>query len=198
MQRVSLLSILLAMSRIKQVSLPISSSMRRSATHPNHVWALDYQFDVTLGGASRSSTSPTSSRGSHSPTSSPTPSTPIARWRSSTAIVAERGAPTVHPLRQRPRADRQRPSGLVPIHRHRHELHRSGQPLAEPLGRVLRLPDARRAALHRAVRHPARGPSPCRRLARGVQHLPSALGSRHAHACRVRRSMEGPKPLQLT
>ena len=58
--------------------------------------------------------------------------------------------------------------------------------VAEPLGRVLRLTHARRTPRDRTVRKPARSPSPCRRLARRVQHLPSPQRAWHAHPNRVR------------
>lgn len=70
-----------------------------------------------------------------------------------------------------------------------HQLHRPRLALAEPVGRVLRRTHARRAAGRGAVRLAARGPGARRRLAHRVQHLPPALGPRHADACRVRRAM---------
>ena len=146
-------------------------------------------------GPSRSCTSSTSSPASPSPIVVATPSTPTPPSTRSTRSSAARGtAPGVHPLRQRTRAHRQRPARLVPVLPRRRQLHRTRLALAEPLGRVLRLTHARRAARHRAVRHAPRSPSPRRRLARRVQHLPSPHRPRHAHPRRVRRPMEARKP----
>jgi hypothetical protein len=95
---------------------------------------------------------------------------------------------------QRPRAHRQCAARLVSLRRRRHRLHRARLAVGEPLGRVLRQPHARRAGGHRAVRHPARGSGPRRRLADRVQHLPPSLRPRHAHARRVRGPVEADQP----
>ena len=49
-----------------------------------------------------------------------------------------------------------------------------------------------------AVRHPARSPSPRRRLADRVQHLPTPLRPRHAHPDRVRRPWRHTNQPQLS
>ena len=62
-----------------------------------------------------------------------------------------------HPLRQRARAHGQRPARLVPVLRHRQQLHRARRAVGEPIRRVVQRPVARRVPGRRAVRQPARG-----------------------------------------
>ena len=117
---------------------------RLSATHPNHVWALDYQFDVTSRGRTIKILPVVDEHTRESLADVVDHSIDAdATVAVLDKVVGTRGRPSrLHPLRQRPRAHRQRPSGLVPVHRSRYQLHRSRVPLAEPLGRVLRLSDA--------------------------------------------------------
>ena len=76
------------------------------------------------------------------------------------------------------------------LHRHDDELHRAGLAVGEPLRRELQRPDPRRAAQHRGVRQPARGPGRHRSLARRVQHLPTPQLPRRPHPRRVRRAVD--------
>ena len=75
----------------------------------------------------------------------------------------------VHPLRQRARAHGQRPARLVPVLRHRQQLHRARRAMGEPIRRVVQRPVARRVPGRRAVRQPARGAGAARGLADRVQ-----------------------------
>src|ERR1700677_2739577 len=71
--------------------------------------------------------------------------------------------------------------------------------MAKPLGRILRLQDARRAPVHRGLRHPPRSTSPGGRLANRVQQHPSPLRTGDAHTHLLRPSLaDRPNPTHLT
>jgi hypothetical protein len=76
----------------------------------------------------------------------------------------------------------------------RHHLHRTRQPRGEPLRRVVQRPRQRRAAQHRRVRQPARGPGGCRGVADRVQHLPAPLVAGRVDARRVQAAVDRRKP----
>ena len=125
---------------------------RLKAEHPNHVWALDFQHDATADGRELKFLNVVDEFTREA--------LAIEVERTIDAeetvavlerLAAERGAPanlradngpelTAAVLREWCRA------GLD-----RHRLHRAGLALAEPLGRVLQLPPARRGAGHRDV-----------------------------------------------
>ena len=71
---------------------------------------------------------------------------------------------------QRARAHGQRPARLVPVLRHRQQLHRARCAVGKPIRRVVQRPVARRVPGRRAVRQPARGAGADRGLADRVQH----------------------------
>jgi hypothetical protein len=101
----------------------------------------------------------------------------------------------------RTRADRQRAARLVPLLGHGNELHRTGLAVGEPFRGVLRLTSARRVAVDRAVRHPARGAGIDLGLEARIQHLPAAQQSWLAFPARVRYGLEeaepsGPTPIR--
>ena len=78
-----------------------------------------------------------------------------------------------------------------------------GSALGEPLRRVLQRPGPRRAAQHRGVRHPHRGPGHCRSLEDGVQHLSTPLVARagsppSSSPTDGRRSTQSPAPETIT
>jgi putative transposase len=85
---------------------------RLRAERPNHVWALDFQFDTTSDGRTLNcSTSSTSTPARRWRCGWPARSTPTTRPRALDQIVRERGAgPGARPDGQRPRDDRQRPA----------------------------------------------------------------------------------------
>ena len=115
---------------------------RLRAERPDHVWAFDFQFDQTADGRILKLL--------HVVDEFTREALEIKCERSidadATVTVLERLAPRhaahagVRALRQRPGDDRERAAGLVPLLRDRGELHRSRQPVAEPLRRVLRQP----------------------------------------------------------
>jgi transposase InsO family protein len=117
---------------------------RLAAVHPDQVWALDYQFDVTATGrvikilhvVDEFTRESLSDLVDHSIDADAT----VAVLDK---IVALRG---VHPSLIRcdngPELTAKRVEGLVSLRRRRHQLHRPGLALAEPLGRVLRLSHA--------------------------------------------------------
>jgi hypothetical protein len=161
---------------------------RLHAERPDHVWALDYQFEVTSKGRTlkilhvvdeytRESLADVVAYNIDAD----------ATVAILDKIVSQRDTtPTFIPCDKRARAHRERVEGLVPLLALGCELHRSWQPLAAPLGRVLRVTHARRVARDRAVRFAPRSPSTRRRLARRVQRLPPPQRARHARTRRVR------------
>jgi transposase InsO family protein len=118
---------------------------RLRAQRPDHVWTLDYQFDLTATGHTIKIVHVVDEFTRESLADVVDYSIDAdATVAALEKIAAARGRhPPAHPLRQRPRTDRQRPAGLVPLRRRRRQLHPTRLTLAEPLGRVLRLPDAR-------------------------------------------------------
>ena len=113
---------------------------RLRAERPDHVWALDYQFDVTATGRTIKILHVVDEHTRESLADLVAhPIDADATVSALDKIVGRRGTtPSVHPLRQRTRAHRQRAAGLVPLQRHRRQLHRTRLTLAEPVGRVLR------------------------------------------------------------
>jgi hypothetical protein len=114
---------------------------RLAATSLDHVWALDYQFDVTATGRVIKILHVVDE---FTPGVALGPGGALHRRRRHRRHARRHRRrpwtpPPLHPLRQRSRAHCQRPEGLVPLRRRRHQLHRPRLALAEPLGRVLRL-----------------------------------------------------------
>ena len=145
---------------------------RLRAERPNHVWALDFQFDQTADGRvlkllnivdehTREALAIVAARRINAAATASTLEGIVA--------VARDGA-WVHPLRQRSRAHGQRAARLVPVQRHGQQLHRARRTVGEPLRRVVQRPAARRVPGRRAVRQPARGAGADRGLADRVQH----------------------------
>ena len=176
--------------RLGESTVPAS---RLRAERPNHVWALDFQFDQTADGRilkllhivdefTREALAMECHRridadGRDARAARPGP------WP----------RPAVHSLRQRARAHRERAARLVPFREDRDRLHRARLAVAEPLRRVVQLQGSRRAARRRAVQLPRRGQGPRRRLARGLQPPPAPLGARDDGPGPVRdRLEEGP------
>ena len=119
---------------------------------------------ITSGRSITSSTSPRRAARWRSCTSST--STPASRSPMSLAIRSTRMRPFAcstrswspvrqcrrSSVRQRTRAHRERLARLVLVQRGRQQLHRTRLTVAEPVGRVPRITNARRAPRHRAVR----------------------------------------------
>lgn len=85
-------------------------AQRQTAERPNQVWALDFQFEQTADGRILKLLNIVDEH-----------------TREALAIEVARRA-----MRQRAGADRGRATGLVPLHRHRHQLQRTGQPWQNP------------------------------------------------------------------
>ncbi len=179
--------------RHKRQRLGISTTAadRLVATHPDHVWALDYQFDVTTTGRTIKILHVTDefTRESLSDlvdTSIDADATVAvldklvaARGTRPTFIRCDNGPElTANALRDWCRFTGAGTSYIDP-----------GSPWQNPWVESYGSRMRDELLSHRAVRYPPRGPSPCRRLARGVQLLPSPLRARHAHAGRVRAPM---------
>jgi hypothetical protein len=169
---------------------------RLRAERPDHVWALDYQFDVTATGRTikilhvvdeftRESLADLVDHGIDADATVACLDKIVGtRGRHPGFIRCDNGPElTANALRDWCRFGGAGAAYIEP-----------GSSLGEPLGRVLRQPDARRAAGHRAVRHASRSPGARRRLANRVQHLPPSLRPRHAHAGRVRGPVEADQP----
>ncbi len=130
----------------KRQRLGISSTLaeRLSATHPDHVWALDYQLDVTTYGKTLKILRVTDEFTRESLCDLVAhPIDADATVDALERIAAGRGTfPGFVRMDNGPRAHRQCAARLVPLQRHGDELRRTGELLAEPLGRVLGLSDA--------------------------------------------------------
>ena len=144
---------------------------RLRAERPNHVWALDFQFDQTADGRvlkllnvvdeyTREALAMVAARGI----------TADATVEALERIVAERGtAPACIRCDNGPEltANALRDWCAAPCGQ---QLHRPRSAVGEPVRRVVQRPAARRAPGRRAVRHPARGAGADRGLADRVQH----------------------------
>ena len=132
------------------------SPERLRANCPNHVWAIDFQFDETADYRRLKLANIVDEF-----------------TRESLAMEVDRSITADRP-RQRPRAPRGGPrradapahgqrartdlvgtAGLVPVHGYPDDLHRAGVPLGEPLRRVLQRPGPRRTSERRGVRAPS-------------------------------------------
>ena len=126
---------------------------RLRAERPDHVWALDFQFDTTTDGRVLKLLHVVDEH-----------------TREALAIQVERridadhtvrvldrivrgrgGRPELGRMDNGPRVDRECPARLVPLRRLGHQLHRAGLPLAEPVRRIVRLARPRRTAGRRGV-----------------------------------------------
>ncbi len=114
---------------------------------PDHVWAFDFQFDVTDDGRAvkllyvvDEFTREALAMEAERRIDGDKVVDVLDR------IVAERGTPPgVRALRQRAGDDLQRAAGLVPVHPDRRGVHRARQPVGEPVRRELQQPRPRRA-----------------------------------------------------
>ena len=164
---------------------------RLRAQRPDHVWAIDFQFDQTATGTTSScctsSTSSPARRWRSSATAGSTPTRPSPSLERLVSRARDRAR--VPALRQRARDDRQRDQGLVPLLAGRERVHRARLALAERLRRELRRPRPRRAPGRRAVLLPDRGAGADRGLAPGLQPPPAPQRAGHDVARRVRQSL---------
>ena len=100
---------------------------RLAAEHPNHVWALDYQFDQTLDGRILKLLNVVDEHTRQALTITVARRHRRRRHRGCARSPGRRARnrPAVHTLRQRAGADRQHPARLVPVQPGRHQLHRA-------------------------------------------------------------------------
>ena len=166
---------------------------RLRAEWPNHVWALDFQFDQTADGRvlkllnsvdehTREALAIVAARSITADATASTLEGIVARPRDGSCV---------HPLRLRARAHGQHPARLVPVLRHRQQLHRARRAVGEPIRRVVQRPAARRVPGRRAVRQPARGAGAARGLADRVQHEAPAQQPGLARPGCLRRALGG-------
>ena len=123
---------------------------------PNVIWALDFQFDQTANGRNLKLLNVIDEY------SRECLAIDVERAIDADGVVAclERLAararhPGLRPLRSRTRVHRLCRVRLVPVQRNRDNLHRSGQPMAERLDRIVQRPAPRRAPQRPALRLPA-------------------------------------------
>ena len=166
---------------------------RLSAERPNHVWALDFQFDQTADGRvlkllnivdehTREALAVVAARRINADATAAT----LDR------IVAGRGtAPGYIRCDKRARAHGQRAARLVPVQRYGQQLHRARCAVGKPIRRVVQRPAARRVPGRRAVRQPARGAGADRGLADRVQHEAPAQQPGLARPGYLRRALGG-------
>ena len=164
---------------------------RLAAAHPDHVWALDFQFDVTATGrvikilhvVDEFTRESLSDRVGGSIDADATVATldaiVAARGRHPRFIRCDNGPElTANALRDWCRFSGAGTAYIEP-----------GSPWQNPWVESYGSRDARRAAGHRAVRHAVGGPGPHRRLAQRVQRLPSPLRPRDADPGRFRTAV---------
>ena len=170
---------------------------RLRATHPDHVWALDYQFDVTSAGRTIKILHVVDEHTRESLADVVAFSIDAdATVEALDEIVAERGGShpefircnngpelTANALRDWCRFGGSGTAYIDP-----------GAPWQNPWVESYGSRTPRRTAGHQHLRQPARSPSPCRRLAQGVQHLPSPLRPGDANTRRVRSEMADQQP----
>ena len=115
---------------------------RLRAERPNHVWALDFQFDQTADG--RVLEAAQHRRRAHAGGAGDRGRQAHQRRRHGLHARPDRrlardGA-RLHPLRQRARAHGQRAARLVPVLRHGQQLHRARRTVGEPVRGVVQRP----------------------------------------------------------
>ena len=173
--------------RHKRRRLGDGTAAKLRAERPNHVWALDFQFDETaarrrlklLNVIDEHTREALAIRVDHSIDADGVVDVVEA-------IAAARGAPGHLRMGQRPRVRRRRPAGLVRALRHRDCLYRARRAMGERPHRVVQRPAARRMPQHRGLRKPARSTRRHRGLATRLQPLPTTPITRRAHPCPVR------------
>ena len=168
------------------------SSERLSALRPNHVWAIDFQFDET---ADRRRLKLANIVDEYT-----REALAMRVGRSCTAddllvaldrLVAVHGAPSSLRCDNGPELIALGAARLVPTVTRRDQLHRTGIALGEPLRRELQRPRPRRAAQHRGLRVAARSAGRCRGMAdldarmlgNGLCTRPVELDCRMESAC---------------
>ena len=173
--------------RRKRQRLGDGTAARLRAEHPNHVWALDFQFDET---AQRRRLKLLNVIDEFTREA-------LAIWVDHSIdadkvvdvverIAAGRGAPERLRMDNGPRAHRRRTTRLVPALPHPHRLHRARSTMGERLDRVLQRTPQRRMPQHRGLRQPARSPSRHRGLAQRLQPPPAPPITRRTNTRRLR------------
>ena len=165
------------------------------AERPNHVWALDFQFDETadhrrlklLNIVDEFTREALAMRVGRSCDADQV----VAVIE---GLVAQRGIPEHLRMDNGPELVAWALRDWCRLSGHDDELHRARLALGEPLRRELQRPGSRRAAQRRGLRHPPGGPGRRRGVAQRVQHLPAALVPRRADSRRVPSPMVGRAP----
>ncbi len=167
---------------------------RLAAERPDHVWAIDFQFDQTADGRILKLL--------HVVDEFTREALVVECRRRIDAdrtvrvldrILATRGrCPEFIRCDNGPEFHRQRAAGLVPLLPCGQRVYRARLAVAERLRRVLRLKDPRRTARRRDLLLPRRGASHGRGLAPGLQRAPATLSPRHASTRQARQGMQGP------
>jgi putative transposase len=114
----------------QRVGESATPAARLHAEHPDHVWALDYQFDVTVAGRTLKILHVVDE---------------FTRESLADLVAYSIDADATVTALDKIAASR-RAAGLVPVHWRRDQLYRARLTLAEPVGGVVRRPHARRVA----------------------------------------------------
>jgi hypothetical protein len=166
------------------------------AHHPDHVWAMDFEFDQTQQGRPIKILNITDEFTRECLASVPARQINADRVVSVLEELVEwRAKSRLHPLRQRPRTRRRSPQRLVPLHPRGHLLHRTRCSLAESsLRRVLQRTPTTRTARTRILQHALRSPGAHRRLAPRIQPLPTTHVARIPDPSNLRPHMADDRP----
>ena len=107
-----------------------------STSRSDHVWALDFQFDVTDTGKTLKLLHVVDQHTQESLADLVADSIDADGTVAAVdkIVGGAKHAPQVHPMRRRARAHRQRSQGIVPLHRRWHQRHRSRLTVAEQTG----------------------------------------------------------------
>ena len=179
----------------KRRRVRLDTTERMRALRPNHVWAIDFEFDET--------TDQRRLKLANIVDECTREALVMRVGRHCTAedlitelerLVDDLRRTELPALRQRTRAHRQRAARVVSVLAHRDQLHRTRLAVGEPLRRELQRPRPRRTAEHRGVRLAPRSPSRCRSMADRVQHLPTPRRPRRTHPRRSTRRMDHRTP----
>jgi hypothetical protein len=172
---------------------------RLAAEHPDHVWALDYQFDQTQDGRILKLLNVVDEHTREAM------AIEVDRRIDADAtvamldrLVAEHGrSPRFIRCDNGPELTANALRDWCRFHRHGCELHRAGLTLAEPVCGELRQPAPRRTARRQSLQHPARSSSVGRGLADRVQHRPAPQRHRLPDPDPLRPDLDQPPPHTL-
>jgi len=160
-----------------------------SPIRPNALWALDFQFDVTVDGRTLKMLNIVDEF------TRECPAIVVERNIDADLVVAtlerlvlERGAPAFVRFDNGPEFHCLRRGRLVPLQRHQLDLHRPRFTLAERLDRILQRAGYATSCSTAGSSTAVGGQGPHRGLAHRLQHQPPTQCPRRAHPERVRQA----------